>query len=115
MQITKERFVDAGFTDEDNRDKDRLYDHYYAGCMYRFEVDDQAMIARQYEDEPKVVCFLRLEVRQGLEWILQSFVNIPYKCESFRAAICYLIESEGVEEVTVSWKGFETVDLRRIV
>ena len=60
MEITEERFEDAG-----EKDADGFYDYYYSGVVYLVRDGGLHCKARSYDDEPDLVSILKLEIDEN--------------------------------------------------
>ena len=108
MQVTQERFEDAG-----ERDADGCCDYYYSGVIYRFRFPTRVLVARRYDDTIGEASFLRPESASGDT--LAIFAEIPYREPEFCQAVAYLRNSEGVELVQVLLSGgYVQIDFREL-
>ena len=108
MEVTKERFEDAG-----DKDEDGYYDYYYAGFYLKFTEDREAFIVRQYEDTPEKAAFMSYSVKGKRKWKSFRFETIPYENSLFCKAVRHLVEQEGVSQVQVFTKDYIEVDIKK--
>ena len=108
MQVTQERFEDAG-----ERDADGYYDYYYSGVIYRFVFANRALVARRYDDTIGEASFLRSESLP--DGTAAMFTEIPYRDPEFREAVAFLRTSESIEFVQVLLsRGYVQIDFNEI-
>jgi hypothetical protein len=108
MQVTQERFEDAG-----ERDADGCSEYCYSGVIYRFVFPTRALVARRYGDTVGEASFLRSEsLPDGTAAV---FTEIPYRDPEFREAVAFFRTSEGIEIVQVLLsRGYAQVDFTEI-
>jgi hypothetical protein len=112
MEVTREHFVDASEPDENG-----YYDYYYAYHIYTFTFEQEAFVARQYDDTSDEASFGPwMRVKGKRKWRWQRLEAVPYESPTFREAVRYLLEQENVQ--TVKWlsqqDGYVSLDLARL-
>jgi hypothetical protein len=109
MEVTKERFEDAG-----EQDGEGIYDFYYSGFDYTFRIDRERFCARQYDDTPYEIGFTRWERQSGRKWKCQSLDAVPYDNNTFRQAVKYLVDHEKSTRILVLIGEYVSVDLTQL-
>jgi hypothetical protein len=104
MQVTQERFEDAG-----EHDANGFYEYYYSGTIYRFTFPTRTFVARRYDDETSKVSFLCIENPRGRKG--KTFIEIPRHDPEFREAVAFLRTLEGIESIYLLLDEYVQIDL----
>jgi hypothetical protein len=109
MQVVKEQYEDAGEQDENG-----YYEYYYAGVSYRFCFENEMLLVCQEHSQPTVASMTHYMLKKDRKWRPQRFDSVPYNSPSFRQAVKYLVENEGIREVEVFLDEWVRVDLIKL-
>ena len=108
MQVTQERFEDAG-----ERGANGDYDYHYSGVIYRCVFPSRVLVARRHDDTIGEASFPRSE--SLTDGTAAMFTEIPYRDPEFREAVSFLRKSEGVEFVQVLLsRGYVRIDFTEL-
>lgn len=110
MEITEERFEDAG-----EKDADGYYDYYYSGVIYLIRGGGLYCKARTYDDEPDLVSILKLEIDHAHIAGANLFPKESHGNEFERESITKLLEAlhaKGHQRIHIlTSDGYQPIEL----